>query len=222
MATPREPQQIAKRALILGAVSFRSSLEVTTHPRVTELAQRLFPWLAEMGCHDEIDPIERELLETPVGRLGPSLRADANWAGEAATFFCWMLGLVPPMEEARLANPSCLPDVLFILKPKAAEVIRSATLRDRGEIEDTCRHFVLIRSILQESRVEGVARNVVRQLNLRKLGEVGLAATEDAVTRASEAVSRMTPEERRVMAGAYFVRDHAAFWYLSGRASYFA
>jgi len=221
MATGRQPQQVAKRALILGAIAFRSSLEVTDHPRVVEISQRLLPWLTELGCGDELDPIERELLETPLGQLSDSQRIDANWAGEEAALFCWMLTLAAPLEEANRADQSGLSSVLFILKPEAAEILRSASLRERAEIEETCRHIVLIRSILQESRIEPPARDIVRRVNVQRLSEVGLAVTEDAVQRASEAVSRMTAEEQSRVAGVYFIRDHAALWFLSDRGSYF-
>ena len=221
VASGRQPQHIAKRALTLGAIAFRSSLEITDHPRVVETSRRLLPWLNDVGCGDEIDPIERELLGTPVGQLSDSQKIDANWAGEAAALFCWMLKLGEPLEEASPANQSDLPVVLRILKPEAVEILRSASLRDRTEIEDLCRQIVLIRSILQESRVGPPARDIVRRVNVQKLTDAGLVVAEGAVRRASEAVSRMTPQERSRMAGAYFVRDHAALWFLSSRSSYF-
>lgn len=221
MVTGRKPQQLAKRALILGAIAFRSSLEVTEHPRVLQISQRLLPWLSDMGCEDQLDPIERELLATPLGQLSDSPRIDVNWAGEAAALFCWMLNLVAPLEEASCADQSGIPGVLRILKPEAVEILRSAALRDRTEIEDTCRQFVLIRSMLQESRIGPPGRDIVRRVNIQKLNDVGLVVTVDAVRRASEAVSRMTPQERTRAAGLYFVRDHAALWFLSDRISYF-
>src|SRR6516225_7291850 len=115
MVPGREPQRVAKRALILGAIASRSSLEVTDHPRVVEISQRLLPWLSEVGCEEELDPIERELLATPLGHLSESQKIDANWAGEAATFFCWTLKLVGPLEETSPADQSMLPSVLAIL-----------------------------------------------------------------------------------------------------------
>jgi hypothetical protein len=188
---------------------------------VVELSHRLLPWLCDLGCDDEIDPIERELLETPRGRLSDSQRIDANWAGEAATIFCWALNLVGPMKEANPADQSVLPDVLSILKPEAAAIVRSASLRDSGEIEDMCLQFVMIRSILQEMRVGLAGSDIIRRLNVQRLNEVGVVLTEDAAKRASETVAGMTPLERDQAAGLYFVRDHAALWLLSDRPRYF-
>lgn len=220
MAGGRDPQQVAKRALILGAIAFRASLELTDHPRVVELSLRLLPWLEQVGCSDELDPIERELLETPYGRLGDGLRIDANCAGEAASFFCWALGLASPLEVSSPADQSGLTVLLAILRPDALGILQSASLRSIGEIEDACRHFVLIQSILRETKIEE-ARDIVRRYHLQKLEAVGLNATEDAIARASETVAQMTPLERSRAAGFYSVRAHAALWFFSDRRRYF-
>jgi len=207
--------------LILGAVAFRASLEETSHPRVVEITHRLLPWLCDLGCDDEIDPIERELLETPRGQLSDSQWIDANWAGEAATIFCWALNLVGGLNEVNPADQSVLPDLLCILKPEAAAIIQSASLRDSAEIEDMCRQIVMIRSVLQEMRVGLPGSDVIRRLNVQRLSEAGIVVTEDAAKRASAIVAGMTPQGRDQVAGLYFVRDHAALWLFSDRSKYF-
>ncbi len=163
MVTGRAPQQVAKRAIVLGVISFRSSLEVTDHPRVVEISQSMLPWLSDMGCDDELDPIERELLATPLGHLSNSQKADAQWAGEAAAFYCWMLNLAEPLDAATPADQSSLPSELSILRTEALETLRSASLREIAEIQDVCRHVVLVRSMLQEARVGLPASDVVRR-----------------------------------------------------------
>ena len=222
MAKGREAQQVAKRAVILGAIAFRSSLEVTSHPRVVEFSERLLPWLIEVGCDDELDPIEREELSTSLGQLSESQMMDVRWAGESAAIFCWMLKLREDLDEKNLADQSSLPDVLGILKPEAVEVIRLAVLRSRSEIVDRCRQFVLVRSMLQESRVGPPASDIVRGIHVQKLKEVGVSMTDDAVKQASGVVSRMSAEDRKRVAALYFIRHHAAMWFLSDRASYFS
>jgi hypothetical protein len=74
---------------------------------------------------------------------------------------------------------------------------------------------------LQEIRVEQPVREIVRRTNLQRLNEVGMDVPEEAVERAAETVAAMTPEERNRAAGIYFVRNHAALWYLSDRPNYF-
>ena len=217
----REPLQVAKRTLVLGAIAFRASLEVTEHPRTVELSQRLLPWLRDVECEDEIDPIERELLDTPLGCLGPSLRMDANAAGEAAGFFCWTLGRAELLPVTEPADQAQLLKLLAILRPEAATILQSPSLRDRDEIRDVCRHYVLVRSRLQEIRAGEAATDVIRKFHVDSLNEAGIEVSEDAVERAASAVDRMAPEERSRSAGLYFIRFHAALWFFSDRPTFF-
>src|SRR5262245_22488665 len=150
MQLERQPRQVAQRALILGALAFRASLEVTDDARAADFSRRLLPWLDEIGCSDEIDPIERQELATPLGQLSDSEMIDVNWAGEAAWVFCWMLGLAGPRDPVQAGDQSQILRVLPILQPSAAEFIRSASLRSRDEIEHACWQIVLIHSMLRE------------------------------------------------------------------------
>src|SRR5262249_29615173 len=126
------------------------------------------------------------------------------------------------LPEASPADPSNLLAVIPILKAETSEILRSASLRENREIEDMCRQVVLIRSMLQESRVGDMPAiaEVVRRVHLQRLEDVGLDVSEDALKRATDTVGRMTPQERSRAAGYYFVRDHAALWLLSGRSYY--
>jgi hypothetical protein len=157
---------VAKRTLVLGAIAFRASLEVTDNSRTVELSGRLLPWLREVNCDDEIDPIERDLLDTPLGCLGPSLRIDANCAGEAAAYFCWTLGMAGPLPVVEPADQAQLLERLSILTPEAAAILQSPSIRDRDEIRDVCRHYVLVRSRLQEIRMGPPASNIIRRGHL--------------------------------------------------------
>jgi hypothetical protein len=208
----REPQQVAKRAIVLGALAMRASLEVTDHPRIFEAASRLLPWLGEVGCDAEIDPIERDELATPLGGLSPSQKADVNWAGEAAAFFCWTIGLGPALDYANPADQTAVIRTLRILHEDALELQRGAALRPASEVEDACREFVLIRSTLQQCRISSPAKEIIAQLAMQRLAEVGMAASEEVVARANATVAAMTAAEQNRAAGIYFVREHAALW----------
>lgn len=220
MAQCRSPQQIARRAVILGALAFRASLEVTDHPRTAAISQQLLPWLEQSGCAGNLDPIEREELATPLGDLSQSQLADVNWAGESATFFCWVLGRLPAVEDKRPAEQSFLFDILPILKQGASTFLESAAVRDPAEIEEACRRFVLIQSLLREARVPA-AREIIRRGQLQLLSNVGITADDASVNRAEDTVFAMTAEERARAAGLYIVRAHAGLWLFSDRPTYF-
>lgn len=221
MLNIRKPLQVAKRAIILGAIAFRASLEVTDHPRVVEHSQKLLPWLHTLGIDDELDPIERELLETPLGELSPSQQMDANWASESSSFFCWALNLTGPLDVLAPANAKRLQELLGVLKPEASSILHSATLRDIADMEAACKQCVLVRSALQEARVAPSVGEIIRRVNRQRLADVGIAASDDDMMRASSAVAAMSPDERSRAPGLYFVRDHAALWLFSSRPTYF-
>jgi hypothetical protein len=217
----RTAEQVAKRAVILGTIACRASIEVDDHARVASLSQQILPWLSKVGCDDEIDPIERDLFATPLGQLSESQWTDANWAGEAALLFCWMLSLAPALNEASQSDPSIPIRLLDILRPTAADAIRNARLRKQTEIEDLCGQIGMIRSLLQESRLQEKDAAILRDLNVRRLSEAGLTVTDDAAAKALAVVGRMTSEQRDRLAGCYFVREHAALWFFSDRGTYF-
>ena len=199
----------------------RGSLELTDHPRTFEAAARLLPWLGDVGFDAEIDPIEREELTTPLGGLSPSQKTDVNWGGEAAAFFCWTIGLGPALDCVNPADQSAVIGTLRILHGDALEVQRSATLRPASELEDACRQFVLIRSTLQQSRISSPGKEIIAQVAVKTLGEVGIAVSAADIGRAAATVTAMTAPEQSRAAGIYFVRAHAALWLFNGSRSYF-
>jgi hypothetical protein len=135
---------------------------------------------------------------------------------------CWMLGIGEVLKPTEPTDPASLPTFRHVLKPGAVTLIGSAALRERGEVEDACRQFVLILSMLRESRVPPPAGEIVRRIHVRTLTAAGLGVPEDDVDRAARSVADMTSEDRARMAGAYVVRRLAAEWHLKGRGGYFA
>ena len=216
----RRPDQIARRAMVLGAIAFRASLEVTDHPRAVGLSERLLPWLAEVGCDGEVEPAERELLATACGRLTDGQRVDANWAGEDAMFLCWALGLVGPAPEAAPADASELLDVLKILRPEAVGVVRAAAIRDEAAVARACLRTALLLAVARASRVEGPAREIVRRALGKMLEARGVRATAEEWDEAERAFEAMVPVERERAAGLCFVRAHCATWLVGDRPRY--
>ena len=222
MANRREPRQVARRALVLSTVAFRGSLEVTAHPRVDEAARRLLPWLAQIGCDGEVDPIEREQLATTLGQLSESQMVDLRWAGESAALFCWMLGLGVAPDPMRPTDATDLPTYRCVLRPEALALVERAALRTDEEVESACRRYVVCLSLLRESRVPPPVAAVIRRACVTELAEVGHPLTADDLDHVSDFVASLRSEDRATIAGLYAVRRHAAMWYLRGRGGYFS
>lgn len=214
----RTPHQVAKRTLILATLAYRGSLEATDLAGAAEMARRLPGYLEELAISDDLDPTERDELATPLGNLSGSQRIDLNWAGEASAFFAWTLDLAPRPVPA-VPAPSSV--AAGILKLEARHFLHTSHFVSPSEIEDVCKQIVLIRSMLQERRVEGPARDILRRFNIRKLTNVGLRATEADHSRADEVVHAMSLDEQFRAAGLYLVREHAALWLFRTGKTYF-
>jgi hypothetical protein len=217
----RTARQVAERAMILGSFVYRRTLEASDDPRAAVASERLLPWLHQLGCGDELDPIERRELATPLGQLSASELIDVNWAGEKAAFFCWMLNLGARPSETQIADQNMTFLALHILQPEAEMILRTAALRDGEQIRSVCLHFVLMLSILRERRVKPPTSDIVRRMARKQLDEVACPATEEAIEHATASVEKMTDQERRAMAGAYGLRARAAIWFLGDRKTYY-
>ncbi len=226
----RTPIQVTQRALILGTLSARASCEVTEGTRAARIADGLLPWLENTGAGEAIDPIERDLLNTPHGRLGPSLRMDANAAGEAAAVLCWTLEILEKPPIFAWADQAQVIKVLSIGRPEANDLLKSPELRARAELAEFCKQVRLMLVLLRERRAQekGLDEAACAKLEAfgRKRVTQGLAAAglelgESDWEAAKRILAEAGREQRNAMAGAYFVRDHAIDWLLDSRATYF-
>ncbi len=89
--------RVARRALVLLTVAFRALLEGDSGSDdeldSESLRQRLGAWFdAVPGLTDEIQPVENELLRTPIGEADPSTVAAAVRRAEGAQVLLWALG----------------------------------------------------------------------------------------------------------------------------------
>lgn len=91
---PPDDERVAQRALVLLAVSCRALLEDDAGtPNAAEadtMRRELATWAHTLD--DELEPAERALLDTPIGRLDPRARVNAVWRGEGAAVLLWALG----------------------------------------------------------------------------------------------------------------------------------
>jgi hypothetical protein len=206
----------------MGTIAFRASLEVTDHPRTIELADRLLPWLDELGMGGELDPTERELLATPYGQLRREQQVDACCAGEGAAVFCWAICMATLPPRCNLADHTAITQLLQVLRPEAQDLLGRSDIRSDHELERYCREVAAIRFALQEVRFDDEAiRNTLRRVLQNRMNEIGLQDCDADVAGARAIVAAMSPEERGRSAGLYFIREHAMRWLFDSRPSYF-
>lgn len=117
----------------MNTLAMRASLEASDHPRSEEIASRLFGWLQGQGLASELDPIEREILESPLGELHRSQLTDATLASEGACIYSWAVAKAPLPPNNESSDARELIGAWSILRDDR-ESVTNAKLRPWGEI----------------------------------------------------------------------------------------
>jgi hypothetical protein len=202
-------------------MAFRASLEVTDHSRSEEIASRLFGWLRVQDLASKLDPIERETLESPYGTLHKSQLTDATLASEGASICSWAVAKASPPPESEPSDASELVTTWSILRD-ARESITNATLRPWEEIRTWCANVLLIRSELQQIRVDDESvKTKLAHIRDNTMDQLGLFAGSETRSRCRHFAATLPPEKRREVGGIYFVREVACSWLFDGRSQYF-
>ena len=145
---PPSAQRVLHRAIVLMALSMRSTLEDEHDVAEARSRQRrLRAWLEEVGASSELERFERLLLEAEIGALAPQQAIDASWGTEGAVVLAWAIGRVqlPPFD--RPCDPSDLAERLGMLAPPSSG---EASLRSESEVEALGRKLFTIHWRLRE------------------------------------------------------------------------
>jgi len=203
------------------ALAFRASLEVTDHSRSAELSHGLPKWLEHFGMATDLMQYERELLDAPYGTLDSSQSREAHWSGEAAWVLAWAIGLVERPPECEPTDYRILFERLRIMRPEVRQLLAAAEVRPTAEWVEYCVATWALRSELQLRNLEPGNRDLLADLQRKRLLALGLSPDPDVIDAAVRLVDSFTGEECTRGSGLAFVREHALFWLLSDRSSYF-
>src|SRR5262249_11137005 len=101
------PIRVARRAVILYALLMRFTAEINPkHPRTKDLLAILPQWLDGLEVRSEIEPLDAEILATPLGSLKQEQQTDARWSGEAIGVLGWGLQRVPAPADFDPVDPN--------------------------------------------------------------------------------------------------------------------
>jgi hypothetical protein len=215
--------QVARRSIIMASLAFRASLEVTEHARCPEACNRLLPWLDGLGCRDDLDPIERDILSTPYRRLEPEQRLDAYWAGEGAAIYLWALGKVSdPPPACTICDHHAILAIVRVLYPEAQSIIDARTLRSMDEIHAYSGQVASMRMEFQRRALDESAGETLLKIRRDRLAEIGLSMSDEDLKSACACIDAMSSNEKKSAPGFYFVREHAVSWLFDSRTSYFS
>ena len=139
---PPDAQRVARRALILSAIVCRSNSDHDpTNPDAIDLWNRLKAWVESLDLASEIEPAEKEMIYAPLGSLDKRKGTRASWNAEGLGILAWALGRFPFPKYGEKVDSYELTDSLVFLAEEAAEIISSAELRPRAELE-ACRELL--------------------------------------------------------------------------------
>ncbi len=133
---PPQPERVARRALVLGAIAARADMEKTPKASATSaFRDQLLSWLTAAGLEGEAEAEEWSLLTSGLGSWQERQAVDASWKVEAAAVLTWALGLaeLPPHDVT--ATPQQVVGPLHFMSVEGTQrIIKAATLREDAEL----------------------------------------------------------------------------------------
>lgn len=98
---PPSAERVARRALILSVIACRGMTDVEQDPGSSDLSERSYDWLIQLGLEPELSAWERRILTTPFGSLEAKDQINAGWLSEGLTILAWALGKtdLPPFDS---------------------------------------------------------------------------------------------------------------------------
>jgi hypothetical protein len=139
-------QQVAARALVLGAVAYRGWLELQASDKEAKASQSgLLEWLQDSRLNAALEPTEREFLRCRLGRADPEQAAAGTWRMEGAAVLAWALEHfdLPPYDQGVDFND--LARALGVMNEEATdELLRAAALRPSDHIDKYARQITVV------------------------------------------------------------------------------
>ena len=135
---PPTAERVARRAMVLAAVTARALLEQEdpTEPSIEERRDMLLDWINQLGIGDELEPDEWKVLQRRCGTLDQQSLIDATWRFEGLAVLAWALNLIdlPPHDEL-IVPDEVLPAVGFLDLEESRQILNQPQLREPAELE---------------------------------------------------------------------------------------
>ncbi|MEZ4222607.1 MAG: DUF4272 domain-containing protein [Polyangiaceae bacterium] len=130
---PPSAEQVARRALILSAVSCRGILELDPdRERAERFWDRVMKWWQALDLEADLEPEEAALLASRFGTARQQDAVDESWRSEALGVIAWALGQADVISHDRQVDPSAVANSLGFLEDHT--VLESPRLRSPDEL----------------------------------------------------------------------------------------
>jgi len=130
--TPPSALRVAKRALVMTAVTCRAFIE-QDGAAAYEFWNGVRGWFDDLNIAEEIEPWEQEVLDCPLGSLDGQVMANAQWLCEGLVVLAWALKRyqLPPHDQGIVAAE--VSEALGFRSPKIDTVLEDPSLRSLDE-----------------------------------------------------------------------------------------
>lgn len=133
LVQPPSPIRVARRALVLCAVTMRSIAEGEAETAADTYAQSR-AWLKAQGLDDELEPRERSFLDRRLGSAGEDEVAAGSWRAEGLAVLAWALGVAEVPGPDQESDPMELWTALDFLSDGRPQVLDYPAVRSPAEI----------------------------------------------------------------------------------------
>jgi len=143
---PPSAEQVARRALVLAAVSARALVEMGGEPEQVEtFRQTLLDWVETLELGPELEQWERDVLDTPAGGFDAQTHVNAMWRVEGLTVLAWALHRYDMPHYDQLTDPQDLHARVGLMDVDAArDFLATATLRPPAALDYLRTHYLMV------------------------------------------------------------------------------
>jgi hypothetical protein len=225
---PPDAERVARRTLVLLALSMRGLLEQDAggpdEKKADEVRRDLWAWM-ERSAEGvaELEGEERALLDAPIGALERQSVVDAVWRAEGAQVLLWALGARPlPAHDAQ-EHPYAVARDCGILGGALSPALATPRLRSSDEIETLRRQLLGIHWRLRElgqstKPVDFAAFARKNWFGGFEMGDIALASGDLAI--GGKPVTAAEPERLRLAGSSAAERHQAANWLIGVHERY--
>jgi len=223
---PPTAERVARRALALVAVTARAVME-QDDPKAEYLQQTyvdLLTWVKDIDIGEEFEPEERQVVDSPLGKLEEQRQLDSTWRLEGLVVLAWALKRfeIPPHDEVVQLNP--LWQSLGLLDAKAAaEFMAKPELRTRTEINTRRNQLFALHWRLRNFHIDPRPMDFAEFCGNVKFCIVditGLPLVDGDLAIKGRRIDRADPDAFRAAFSAAQERHQAANWLRDGPKLY--
>ncbi|MBL9203075.1 MAG: DUF4272 domain-containing protein [Opitutaceae bacterium] len=215
---PPSAETVARRALILAAISYRGFVDlVTDDPKIPQRIATTTASLTRLGLDADMTPWEKDVLKTNLGALTPRDRINSSWVSEGLVVLAWALqkSELPAFDDQ--CDPHQVALSIGFTTPDGLALLQNPRLRADSELQEFGEFIYNVHWRLRDFSVSGRAYNF-RSLATRARGEpilrFGLQLSEDDIATGGQSLSRAEPNARQNLTSITQERHRASSWLL--------